>query len=167
MQAKREDIFKFLVNSVCGIAHWNKTKVANALGVGRQHLSALSNGKKIPNEAMMIRMEALASEVLPAKIFDKILSDYLNQKEVSNAPRLIDLLNTSSTIRRDEEGNVVGHQWDFKMNPRVWKRMQTAMKIEGYGDDIDGYLASLIDENFVRVMETPENQMTEEESEAN
>jgi transcriptional regulator with XRE-family HTH domain len=81
-QANNYDKFLFLVNSILGNKDWTRGKIADAVGVARQHFSSVCSGKKVLTDSLLSRTETLAKKVLPPEFFqDQVnITDRLSPK---------------------------------------------------------------------------------------
>jgi len=96
---QKESKFSFWVHSVASLKQWNKTKLAQALGITPQHLSKILSGEKNLTDAMYAKMETLAKDILPP--------EYLIQSERSAAsilaPRAQSILKMISELEGIDE----------------------------------------------------------------
>lgn len=137
-------------------------QIANAAGVSEPAVSHWESGKNYPSK------EALktASELLGCNSEDFLASD----DDVINQSRIVTRDHegrVKEETRFDSAGNVYRHYYNLELTPMVWAKMQEILKATRAGKDIDGYLATLIHDDYKRVVKEPSNQLTDADAEAN
>lgn len=143
----------------------NMTQISDAVGVTRSAVSHWVSGKSTPNKKTFPKI----AEALGCNIED--FQD--KEDDITNQMRAVlrdDDGRIKHETRFDSQGNIYREHWNLELSPALWKRMKACMKKRGLvGNEVDGYLQELICEDYRKniLVQTPENQMTEEKSEAN
>lgn len=140
-------------------------KVAQAIGVSRSTISHWEAGRAVPTQENL----GLAAQYLGCSIsaFEKKEDDIINQ--IRAVLRDADGRIKHET-RFDSAGNPYREHWNLELTPALWKRMEKCMEQSGYvGNEVDAYLQSLIAEDYRKrfLVQTPENQLTEDSGKAN
>lgn len=141
------------------------SQIAEGVGVSQSAVSHWESGKNSPSDQAL----ELAAGVLGCEVDDLIAKE----DDIINQIRAVlrdDEGRIKHETRFDSQGNIYREHWNLELTPALWKRMKACMEKRGLvGNEVDGYLQELICEDYRKkiLVQTPENQMTEEKSEAN
>lgn len=115
LSMSKEEEFVTKANRVAGSHGWNYTKLAEALGIGKQYMSALVNEKKSPSGKIIARMEQIFLETLHS---------------------------SSSELAKGEQNT--NNEHTIELSPAAYKAAIEGMKISGLGGDLTGFVVDCI-----------------------